>query len=652
MNYAKAARGTLAALLAALLTAALVLLVDPLRPVRSDPAVQAAQQAWTHDLAAYRAAPLDLDHLAVLREALPAYEDRGYPTRPWWLPPLSPTGATRAVLRNLMGVQEGGSTIPQQVAKLYLRDRYPSRWRAKAVELLFATWLVRQAERDEVLGIYLNLAGSEFVAPADDPVGGGDRLARALFGYPLHRLGREEQLLLAASPRGLGWMRSGAAAARVHAARDWLVGRGAWSTESASWLDALSDADYQSMYRFHAGWREAVSGGPPERFDFDLADAIGAFRAEMVERLGDRVTADALDTAMVVMTGPADVAARSGPEAWGMRINYGSIAKLEPLAMAVEVLGAHSVWATVLPTQRCVRWFWTAARPLSDPETRWCPSDVGTPPAEASLDEGVARSVNTALATHLASLPWRLAVEAPREWRRMGTRLTAPEALHWDSPADRAISASVAGWLGMQVLPDEVPASLSYTSSQIIVFRELNARREAAGLPASRLPEDPTQTVGNSSSASLVSIAGYAWQRLVDSEGGCRLSETGALLATRRAEGTLTWLASRRRQLVFSGKTGTSPRDDAIVAVIATCLDGRPAVVAAAARPRQGTFPDGVHGSLLLRGIEAFFADLDAGGRGPRSLDWPADWVDGLPPWATPAEEASLLLTEVPYATH
>ncbi|HEY4884615.1 MAG TPA: hypothetical protein VII08_13360, partial [Myxococcales bacterium] len=108
-------------------------------------------------------------------------------------------------------------------------------------------------------------------------------------------------------------------------------------------------------------------------------------------------------------------------------------------------------------------------------------------------------------------------------------------------------------------------------------------------------------------------------------DGTCALSDTGALLALHRREGTLRWLAQRWPRIVFSGKTGSSPHDDSAVAAIGICLDARPVVLVAALRPVQAPLPDGLQGSVLLRGMDAYLRELARLERKPGS--------PLLPPW-------------------
>src|SRR5205085_10808272 len=103
-------------------------------------------------------------------------------------------------------------------------------------------------------------------------------------------------------------------------------------------------------------------------------------------------------------------------------------------------------------------------------------------------------------------------------------------------------------------------------------------------------------------------------------------------------EGTLRWLAQRWPKLVFSGKTGSSPHDDSAVAAVALCLDARPVVLVAALRPLQPPLPDGLQGSVLLRGIDAYLRELARLDRKPG----PAL----LPAWAEPEAQIPVEVTQ------
>jgi len=193
-----------------------------------------------------------------------------------------------------------------------------------------------------------------------------------------------------------------------------------------------------------------------------------------------------------------------------------------------------------------------------------------------------------------------------------------------DSPADRALATSQLAVLGATIPPDEIAPELSYSAASIALFRYLKVRREEAGLPAQRLPDDPTSLLGNSSRATAEQIGTYLHRKLFAGDGTCALSDTGALLALHRKEGTLRWLAFRWPKLVFAGKTGSSPHDDSAVAALALCLDARPVVLVAALRPIEGALPTGLRGSVLLRGMDAYLKELSRLQRRPTAALLPA----------------------------
>ena len=633
------AKGLGAPLVGALVVAAVAVMVRPLVMVRGWPEVRRAQARFADDLACYRARPLDLEHLETLKWATAAYEDRSYFSRPRWGPPLSPYGLARAVALNLRGRRAGGSTIPQQLAKLYLRGPGRPGLKDKGVEALLATWLVRQAGRDELLGLYLNLAAARFVRGRGKGCSAGaDRLSLALFGLPLGRLGREDQLVLAGVPRGVGWLRRHpqTSLGRIRSAQRWMVAQGRWDARRPSYLDQLGPEHASTTFSFVAGWQEALASRAGASSDFDLTRSMKAFRKGLGREIRSSFPGARLRAAFAVVGPRGKVLARSGAEAAAMLINYGSVAKVEPLHAAVEALGPAAVQGLRLPPGPCVRWFWSAKGPRPSKPASWCPTDVAPPREPMGLDEAVARSVNSMTARHVALLPYRLWQSAPSTFAELSRQLGPREMEAFDSAADRAIAATLLGPLGVRRLPDEVPPELAYSGVQRAWFRWLRQRRQSGGLPSGRLPLDPTQSLGANSRATVEHVGRYLHGRLFDDSGECRLSDTGALLALRREDGTLRWLAAKHRDLVFAGKTGTSPQPfDSAVAGVALCLDGRPAVLAAAVRSLRGPLPRGLHGSRLLRGVHTYLKELER-------LERPVTSA-ALPAWAQSAVAAAEL---------
>ncbi len=569
---------------------------------------QAAAELFRKDLALYRAAPADDRAAPLVISAAAGYEDRGLLRRPSWLPPISPQGVARALVRNLRGIPEGGSTIPQQLAKLYLREGHRGTLFDKVGEALFATWLSRQAPPREIAGVYLNLSASATLGPDRRPADGLQRLSLALFGLPLRRLSREDQLVLGAIPRGVQWLRAhpSLSARRVASTRAWLESQGAWDRTVPSYLDDGIDAS--AAFGFVEGWTEKVASDASA--DLDLVSAVDRFRDGLEAALAAEFPGASVRTAFAALGANGAVLARSGAESALMQVNYGSIAKVEALDLAVEAFGPAAVRELMLPPGGCVRWIWATKGERRLRPASWCPEDVAPATHPMSFDEAVARSVNSMTARHAMLLPALLAQRRPDLLLQVAAEVPAQERAALDSPADRALSGGLLAQLGAAVPPDEIAPELSYSAASVALFRYLKARREQAGLPAQRLPDDPTSLLGNSSRATAEQVGAYLHRKLFAHDGSCMLSDTGALLALHRREGTLRWLAQRFPKLVFAGKTGSSPHDDSAVAAVALCLDARPVVLVAALRPLDGHLPMGLHGSVLLRGMDGYLREL------------------------------------------
>jgi len=588
-----------------------------------------AAALFRDDLERYRAAAPEVRGLPLVSAAAAAYEDRAAFTRPRWVPPVSPSGFARAVVRNLRGIPEGGSTIPQQLAKVYLREGRRASVADKLSEAAFATWLVRQAPADEIIGLYLNLSAGATLGGERRPTDGLGRLSLALFGLPLRRLSREDQLVLGAVPRGVPWLRAHPtlSALRLSSAREWLVEQGLWDDKARSYLDA--DLDSSSTFGFVEGWTERVASGASASADLDLVAAIDRFRDGLSEALWRDFPGTGVRAAFAALGPDGAVLARSGAESALMPVNYGSIAKLEALDLAVEAFGPRTVRERLLPPAPCVRWIWATKSQRGSSPASYCPADVTPATRAMSMDEAVARSINSMTVRHAVLLPALLSQSRPDMLHDIASQMPPCELAALDSPADRALASGLFAQLGETVAPDQVAPELSYSAAGVALFRHLRARRELAGLPAARLPDDPTSLLGNSSRATAEQIGGYLHRKLLAADGSCTLSDTGALLALHRRVGTLRWLAWRWPKLIFAGKTGSSPHDDSAVAGIALCVDARPVVLVAALRPLQAPLPDGLHGSVLLRGLDAYLRDLRRLDRRVTSLALPA-WAEEI----------------------
>jgi penicillin-binding protein 1C len=113
---------------------------------------------------------------------------------------LDPIAIARAVKTNLAerAIVEGGSTITQQVAKLLLNRRAPTRrrgWFAKLHEAVIALRLEHRFEKREILAMYLNLAAY------GNQIAGAERASRAYFGTTASMLTPAQAAFLAGLPQ-------------------------------------------------------------------------------------------------------------------------------------------------------------------------------------------------------------------------------------------------------------------------------------------------------------------------------------------------------------------------------------------------------------------------------------------------------------------
>ena len=118
-----------------------------------------------------------------------------------WHPGLDPIAIVRAAWRNLREgqVEEGGSTITQQVAKMLLARQAGGTsahgWRAKLREAVVAIRLEHRLTKTDILALYVNLA------PYGNQIQGIGRASRAYFGRSLDTLTAAEMAFLASLPQ-------------------------------------------------------------------------------------------------------------------------------------------------------------------------------------------------------------------------------------------------------------------------------------------------------------------------------------------------------------------------------------------------------------------------------------------------------------------
>jgi penicillin-binding protein 1C len=201
-------------------------------------------------------------------EATLAAEDRRFRAHPG----VDPIAVLRAAVRNVRSgrIEEGGSTITQQVVKL-LRARQaggraPRGWVAKLGEAVLALRLEHRLTKDEILALYLNLA------PYGNQIEGAARAARAYFGRAPRELTAAEAAFLAALPqqpsRYNPWRDAGAARDRQQRILAAMAARGALDA------GALAVARRETLALQH-DVPDAIAPHFVERVQADVAERPG-----------------------------------------------------------------------------------------------------------------------------------------------------------------------------------------------------------------------------------------------------------------------------------------------------------------------------------------------------------------------------------------
>ena len=224
----------------------------------------------------------------MLVAATMAAEDRRF----WSHPGVDPIAILRAVKTNVVerSVVEGGSTITQQVAKLLLNRKTPSRtrgWSAKVHEAVIALRLEHRFTKRELLAMYLNLAGY------GNQVIGIERASQLYFGVASTMLTPAQAAFLAGLPQrpsGFNpYRRREAAIARQRAVLKRMRAAGALSEHEVSIARAerLNFANGPSSPFLAPHFVEMVLAGAgdvrPERIETTLDAALQRDVAGIIE---------------------------------------------------------------------------------------------------------------------------------------------------------------------------------------------------------------------------------------------------------------------------------------------------------------------------------------------------------------------------------
>ncbi|HVR40373.1 MAG TPA: transglycosylase domain-containing protein, partial [Thermoanaerobaculia bacterium] len=187
---------------------------------------------------------------------------------------IDPIGIARALLTNVRarGIQQGGSTIDQQIIKQRFLSNERT-WRRKFVELILAVILDLRLSKNDVLEIYLN---EVYLGHHEGrPILGVDEASRLYFAKPARALRVDEAALLASIVRAPNRDNPIKRPDLVHARRDAILA----VMHERRWID---DAQYRNAVARTVAVREGVLPAMPFPF------YVQALRAEVVKRVGLR----------------------------------------------------------------------------------------------------------------------------------------------------------------------------------------------------------------------------------------------------------------------------------------------------------------------------------------------------------------------------
>lgn len=241
-------------------------------------------------------------------------------------PGVDPIGILRALFVNVRagGIEQGGSTIPQQIVKQRFLSNERT-WRRKITEGMLAVSLDRRLSKDEILELYLNdvYLGHHRGAA----VLGIDEAAPLYFGKPASALRPDEAALLAATIRAPNRDRPGKRPEIVRARRDFIL----TVMRKRDWID-------EDAYR--RALAQDVDLTPGELAEKPFPYYLRALRAEVVAEVGERKVAAGGLTVVCEMDANAQRAAERAAARGVARLQSGyrwirGQSKTDPLQIAI-----------------------------------------------------------------------------------------------------------------------------------------------------------------------------------------------------------------------------------------------------------------------------------------------------------------------------
>ena len=515
--------------------------------------------------------------------------------------PVDARACARAAVVNLkaMGIREGCSTLPMQVAKLAIPEarRFERSWSRKFLQIRLSLALTGAAP-DGVVGAFL-----QSMPCGADIARGVEPCALLYYGRTASEMNAAEALLLASAVQAPSRdLRS-----EVHGRRRLaLVLNKLWGL---GWL-TRADAEAVAAMPLRRGalrpdMVRAVSRGYELEMTAALGEAVAAAKANAVRKQGS--DEDLLVLGAVFDASGELLAFSGGDPSWLDRsFEAGSWVKPYCAQSLLELPGAGAEYLTA--TEIPIR------LPLRDRNLRaYRPKNVGAGlPERAAPLLYVVKSVNTA---SLAAMLYAYVYLPEHQLEaHLDRTLTTAERRKWRTARDRQLSVEVASaYAGMDLTLSDVPDLPGYREMSVSAVRTCLGVMERH-VPTLEVPREDLAALLGVVRAPLGDLgAGMAGLML---EPGGGLTPIAELLRAWSPHGTLSWLTTTVGT-PLAGKTATADRNVGLaVALPVQEADGSRRdlmLILSAVRPSGGNI-EPLYGGTLAPGVPAFLSALELDG--------------------------------------
>jgi len=515
--------------------------------------------------------------------------------------PVDARSCARAALVNLkaMGIREGCSTLPMQVAKLAIPEamRFERSWSRKLFQIRLSLALTG-ADPEGVVGAFL-----ASMPCGADIARGVETCSLLYYGRPASEMNAAEALLLAsavaAPSRDLRSEVHGRRRLALVLNKLWSLG---WLTRAD--VEAVADMPLQRG-ALRPDMVRAVSRGYELEMTAALGEAVAAAKENAVRKQGG--DADLLVLGAVFDAGGELLAFSGGDPSWLDRsFEAGSWVKPYCAQSLLEMPGAgvEYLTATEIPIRL----------PLRDRNLRaYRPKNVGAGlPERAAPMLYVAKSVNTA---SLAAMLYAYVYLPEQQLEaQLARTLSTSERAKWRTAKDRQLSVEMAGaYAGMALTLSDVPDLPGYREMSVSAVRTCLGVMERH-VPTLEVPREDLAALLGVVRAPMGELgAGMAGLML---EPGGGLTPIAELLRAWSPHGTLGWL-TREVGTPLAGKTATADRNVGLaVALPVEEADGTRRelmLILTAVRPSGGNI-EPLYGGTLAPGVPVFLSALEQEG--------------------------------------